>query len=409
MSKETPAFEARDLSCRFEGADRDALGAMNFVIETGAFVSIVGPNGAGKSTLMDILLGYNRGYGGSVKFFGRELRTCPPAELALKRAYIPQQSEEGLRLTAREYLKLSNVDPRATPDAEIEEILERFGGARLREQNINVMSGGESRIVQLAFALLRKPAVLLLDEPVSYLDYRNQQAFFETLKKEREARGLTVVSILHDLDLAAYYSDAVMLINEGRILKFGSHAEVINYKTLGSIFFGGASWVAPAGGGETGANAKRARVHVICGGGSGEKIISKLASMNFMVTCGVLNAGDSDWRFCRAAGVPMIEEEPYRPVSAENYAKNLESIRGSDAVVVCEFPLGNGNLANLRFIDEAGPAGGKRIFLACPAESGEKRGLDFTGGAADHYIEKIRARAEIFSSVEELEKLIDTI
>lgn len=403
----TSAFSARNLSCRFEGADADVLGGINFDIAAGAFVSIVGPNGAGKSTLMDIMLGYNKAYGGSAGFFGKEIRECGAAELAAKRAYIPQQSEEGLRLTAHEYLKLANADPRNTKDEDISEILEKFNISYLKDQNISLMSGGESRLAQLAFALLRKPEALLLDEPVSYLDYKNQQIFFDALKKERARRPLTVVSILHDLNLAAYYSDAVMLLNEGRILKYGPPTEVLNYKTLGSVFFGGVSG-AGAGGP---AKEPRARVHVICGGGSGEKIISKLIAMNFSVSCGVLNAGDSDWRFCRANSVEMIEEEPYRPIGEENYARNIETIKNSRAVVVCEFPLGSGNLANLKFIDEIGGMNGIKVFCAegGGADDGACGGLDFTGGAADGYIKKIRARASLFGSAEDLEKLIDTL
>ncbi|HBC74631.1 MAG TPA: hypothetical protein DC017_07245 [Candidatus Wallbacteria bacterium] len=401
------AFGARNLSCRFEDAAADVLGGIDFDIAAGSFVSIIGPNGAGKSTLMDILLGYNKSYGGSAEFFGKQIRDCGAAELAAKRAYIPQQSEEGLRLTAYEYLKLANADPRNTKDEDISEILDKFNIAYLKDQNISLMSGGESRLAQLAFALLRKPEALLLDEPVSYLDYKNQQIFFDTLKKERGRRPMTVVSILHDLNLAAYYSDAVMLVNEGRILKYGPPTEVLNYKTLGSVFFGGVS----GAGAHVHTKEPRARVHVICGGGSGEKIISKLISMNFSVSCGVLNAGDSDWRFCRANSVEMIEEEPYRPIGEQNYARNIEAIKKSRAVVVCEFPLGSGNLANLRFIDEIGGMNDIRIFCAegGGTDGGACRGLDFTGGAADGYIKKIRARASLFGSAEDLEKLIDTL
>jgi iron complex transport system ATP-binding protein len=152
-------------------------------------------------------------------------------------------------------------------------------------------------------------------------------------------------------------------------------------------------------------------VHVICGGGSGEKIISKLIAMNFSVSCGVVNAGDSDWRFCRANSVEMIEEEPYRPICEQNYARNIESIKNSRAVVVCEFPLGSGNLANLKFIDEIAGMNDIKVFCAEGGGPGGDAcgGLDFTGGAADGCIKKIRARASLFGSAEDLEKLIDTL
>lgn len=404
------AFYAAGLSYRFEGESDDIVNGMNFEIEAGSFVSIVGPNGAGKSTLLNIMLGYNKNYGGRLEFFGRELSACRADELALKRAYIPQQSEEGLRLNAYEYLKLANASPLNTKDRDIDEILEKFNISHLKKHDISLMSGGEARLTQLAFALLRKPEALLLDEPVSYLDYKNQQVFFNILKKEHESRKITVVSILHDLDLAAYYSDKIMLVNDGRLLKFAPPAEVLNYKTLGSVFFAGPSPSSSSVASATAQNgmrreAGRGNIHVICGGGSGEKIILKLLELNFNVTCGVLNAGDSDWRFCRANGAAMVEEEPYGPITPENYIKNIEYIKKSRAVVVCAFPLGGGNLANLKFIDEISENGPPEIICA----GGDLNELDFTGGTALKYLDKIKKRAAVFNSMDEFTALIQKI
>jgi iron complex transport system ATP-binding protein len=399
-----PAFYAAGLSYRFDGETGDIINGLNFEIEAGSFVSIVGPNGAGKSTLLNIMLGYNKNYGGRLEFFGRELSSCRPGELALKRAYIPQQSEEGLRLDAYQYLKLANASPANTKDGDIDEMLKNLNISHLKKHDISLMSGGEARLTQLAFALLRKPEALLLDEPVSYLDYKNQQVFFDLLKKEHKNRKITVVSILHDLDLAAYYSDKIMLINDGRLLKFARPAEVLNYKTLGSVFFAGASSPAAVSNESRHGNG-RGTIHVICGGGSGEKIILKLLELNFSVTCGVLNAGDSDWRFCRANGAVMVEEEPYGPVTPENYIKNIEYIKKSLAVVVCAFPLGVGNLANLKFIDDISQTGPPEIICA----GGDLNELDFTGGAALKYLDKIKKRAALFNSMEEFEQLIQNI
>ncbi len=396
-----PAFRASGLAYRFEGEDENIIAGLDFVIEPGSFVSIVGPNGAGKSTLLDIMLGYKKGYAGSLEFFGRELSSLSARELAAERAYIPQQSEDGLRLSAYEYLKLSNSDPIKTRGEEIDEILEKLNISYLKDRSIASMSGGEARLVQLVFALLRKPRVLLLDEPVSYLDYKNQQAFFEILKKEHAERGITVAAILHDLNLAAYYCGEIILINDGRILKQGPPLEVLNYRTLGSVFFGASGFLQT----RPGPGEPRGRVHVICGGGSGEKIIAMLIERNFIVSCGVLNAGDSDWRFCRANSVAMVEEEPYRPISEENYMKNLEYIKASSAVIVCDFPIGAGNLANLKFADELSCAGGRNIICA----GRDFSELDYTGGAASAYLEKIKKNARLFKNIAEFEKLIDSL
>ncbi len=270
-----PAFYAAGLSYRFDGEAKNILNDLNFEIKAGSFVSIAGPNGAGKSTLLNIMLGYNKNYAGRVEFFGRELSSCRPGELALKRAYIPQQCEEGLRFSAYQYLKLANADPDNTKDSDIDAMLDNLNILHLKNHDISLMSGGEARLTQLAFALLRKPDTLLLDEPVSYLDYKNQQVFFDLLKKEHENRKITVVSILHDLNLAAYYSDKIMLVNAGRLLKFARPAEVLNYKTLGSVFFTGAS-SSSAVSNKNQRGKRRGNIHLIRGsGGAGEKPISE--------------------------------------------------------------------------------------------------------------------------------------
>jgi len=392
-------FSAKNLSYRFNGAEKDILCDLSFDIAAKSIVSIVGPNGAGKSTLLNVLLGYYNQYGGSVKYFGRELNKISPVELSAKRAYIPQESETGLKFSAREYLKLSKINPSFINERQINEILSRFNVSYLIDKSIAEMSGGEARLVQLAFALLREPEIVLLDEPVSYLDYKNQKIFFDILKSECSLKKISVISILHDLNLAAYYSDKVMLISGGRILKYDATLEVLNYNTLGSIFFNSPSGLKTAKKGECQTKIKKA--HVICGGGSGSAIISSLVEKGLEVSAGVLNIGDSDWSFCRENGVKIIEEEPYKTISRETYIQNIECINSSDLIVVCEFPIGTGNLLNLKSVIDSGALGQKLVWCA----TGGKNEFDFTGGHAQEYMNKIIIHAQKFISPDDIEKM----
>jgi len=392
-------FKAEGLDYYFDDGRERALKNLNFSIMSGGSVAIVGPNGAGKSTLLNLMLGYANKYSGSLKFMGRELSSWKPFEMAAVRAYIPQENESGLKFTALEYLKLSKVSPRLADETEINKYLELFEISYLRDRVTSSMSGGEMRLLQLIFALLRNPSVVLLDEPVSFLDVNNQKKFFDGLKRiASEKNGgkgekMTIVSILHDLNMAAYYCDKIMLLNKGEIVKFDAPLEVINFKTLGSIFFREslASEVKPKEGGA------KISAHVICGGGSGSEIMEALLSEGAGVSAGVLNTGDSDWNFCKNNGIAMVEEEPFQKISDENYIRNLEYIKKADIIVLCGFALGKGNLANLKFIDEAGITSGKKIISAFHGHAG----LDFTGGAAEPFLKKIDDNSERFSTPEE--------
>ncbi len=407
MTDTAEIFKAEGLDYYFDDGRERALKNLNFSIMSGESAAIVGPNGAGKSTLLNIMLGYAKGYRGSLKFMGRELSSWKPSEMAGVRAYIPQENEAGLKFTALEYLKLSKVSPRLADGAEINKYLDLFDISYLRDRVTAAMSGGEMRLLQLIFAILRNPSVILLDEPVSFLDVNNQKKFFDGLKRissEKNAVNggkMTIISILHDLNMAAYYCDRIMLLNKGEIVKFDSPLEVINFKTLGSIFFR-ESLTREVRAKEGGA---KISAHVICGGGSGSDIMEALLSEGASVTAGVLNTGDSDWNFCKNNGIAMVEEEPFQKITDENYIKNLEYIKKADIIVLCGFALGKGNLANLKFIDEAGMASGKKIISAFHAHAG----LDFTCGAAGPFLKKIDDNSERFSTPEEFKTVFSRV
>lgn len=400
MNRE-PVFEARNLEYRFEDAAECAVRNASFTIYSGETVAIVGPNGTGKSTLLAIMLGFLKDYRGSLTFFGRQISEFGPGEMAALRGFVPQENEAGLRMSVADYIRLSRPDPSKAGAAEIASILEEAGIARLAGSSMASLSGGEARMAQLAFTLSRKPRVLLLDEPISFLDVSNQKKMLDAVRAESVKNGTTVVAILHDLNAAAYYADRIMLVGGGEIVKFGPPHEVVNYRTLGSLFFAeGDGRCAEPAPGEAGL-----RAHVICGGGSGAEIIKALLSAGFSVTAGVLNAGDSDWNLCLKQGIMMAEEEPFRGITDENYAANVSFIRQCDVVVVCEFPLGAGNLRNLKFIEEKALCEGKTI-LSCLSGSVEH---DYTGGLAAPLIAAINGRSEHFSDADSFRAAIKRI
>lgn len=232
-------FAVERLSFRY--AEAPVLRELSLEISAGEMVAVVGPNGAGKSTLMAVLSGLRSDYTGSCRFEGREVGEWNKRAMARKAAFVPQ----GLRLefpfTAEQVVFMGRTphcrglfetedDRRAVTRA-----LELTDAAQFAHRPFRELSGGERQRVVLAAALAQQPEVLLLDEPTTFLDLKHQISIYALLKSlARE--GMTVVAVTHDLNLAATYSDRMVVIAEGRIAADGPPAEVIRRELIREVF-----------------------------------------------------------------------------------------------------------------------------------------------------------------------------
>jgi iron complex transport system ATP-binding protein len=226
----SPAIAARGVcvyagrAMLVDGVDLDVAG--------GELVAIVGPNGAGKSTLLGALAGDRPLWRGAVTLRGRDVRTTSVAELARLRAVLPQHSQLSLGFTALEVVQLAGPQinraraRRTLADVELDKLADRAYPS---------LSGGEQQRVQLARVLAQLAAspgsALLLDEPTSALDPRHQQLVLGLARRAADA-GHPVVVVLHDLTLAARWSDRVLLLAAGRVAANGPPAEVLTPRHL---------------------------------------------------------------------------------------------------------------------------------------------------------------------------------
>ena len=343
--------------------ERPVLRRISFALRAGEFVGIVGPNGSGKSTLVDLIDGIHQPVAGEVLVKGVPTHRYRRKDMAREVALVPQHFDLDFDLDVREVVEMGaycrGKDPSAHGDPE--GTLARLGVADLASRRFSELSGGEKQLVVLAQALMQRAPLLLLDEPASALDVSHQLRLFDLLK-ELNADGLTVLCILHDLNLALHYFDKLLVLSDGEVAAFGPPDEVLRPEILDAVYgvraylhrHAGRTYLtfSPRLRGE-----RRGRVHLVCGGGTGAGMMRELADAGYEVTAGVLNALDTDEETGRELGLSMAVEAPFSPVGDEAHAENLELMRAADLVVVSAVPIGHGNARNVEAARQALKAG----------------------------------------------------
>ena len=241
------ALEFAGVSLGFGG--RTVLQGVDLAVRQGEFVAVLGPNGAGKSTLLRACVGLVKPASGQVRVFGAQAR---PGQEGV--GYMPQALEGGaLRVRGIDLLAASFGGARwgawgvgAAARAEIDWALDQVGARALARRKFAELSGGERQLVLIAQALLGRPRMLLLDEPLAGLDPRNQAAVVRLLREIQQRLELTVLCIAHDLNVVLNAVDRVMFVGGGQVA-LGSVDEVATAPVL-SRLYGAAIEVVRAGG-----------------------------------------------------------------------------------------------------------------------------------------------------------------
>lgn len=220
-----------------------ALRNVSLQVGQGRMVAIVGPNGSGKSTLLRVLSGVLLPAAGHVFLGGRELRTIPRRDVARRVAVVPQDTVVDFPFSVAEVVLMGRAPhlgrfgfPGTKDVAMARDAMAQTGIAALARRSVQTLSGGERQRVVIARALAQEPTVLLLDEPTSHLDIRHQVEIYDLMADLNAERGLTIVSVLHDLNLAAMYFPDVLVLSEGRVHSHGPAAEVLTYRTITAVY-----------------------------------------------------------------------------------------------------------------------------------------------------------------------------
>jgi iron complex transport system ATP-binding protein len=204
----------------------------------------VGANGSGKSTLLKLLSRILQPQKGTVILDGKAIHTQPAQVVAQKLAILPQQQTIPAGLTVRQLVslgrsphqpwwqwELDGEDRQKVDQAIVETGIEQFS-----DRLVENLSGGERQRAFLALALAQAPQVLLLDEPTTYLDIHYQLQLLELLKHLNQQQKLSIVTVLHEVNLAARYSDRIAMLKQGRLWDIGTPANVLTPENLAQVF-----------------------------------------------------------------------------------------------------------------------------------------------------------------------------
>lgn len=222
--------------------ERTIWSEANFRIAAGEFVAILGPNGAGKSTLLRLLLGLIRPSVGRVRVLGREPRLGSPfvGYMPQRRVLDPEQAVSGrdfiaLGLDGHEWgFALPNAANRRKRE-QVQTALTAVEAAAYADRPIGQLSGGEQKRLLLAQALVGQPRLLLLDEPLTSLDLRNQIAMAQLVARVARGMGITVLLVAHDINPLLPVVDRVMYLARGQVI-VGTPAEVITTESLSRLY-----------------------------------------------------------------------------------------------------------------------------------------------------------------------------
>ena len=237
-----PLLAARDLGWHAGG--QRVLGPVDLEVARGESLVVVGPNGAGKTTLLRLLAGLLAPSAGEVRFEGRPVAGYSRKGLARRIAYVPQLRPVRVPLTVEEMVLLGRyphlgalqLAPGRRDFEAVAEALRLAEIEPLRHRPVDELSGGERQSVYIAAALAQEAELLVLDEPTTHLDPRHQREVAALLPRLRHEAGRTVVTATHDLNFASLVASRLVALQDGRVLAAGPPAEILEPRTLETLF-----------------------------------------------------------------------------------------------------------------------------------------------------------------------------
>lgn len=409
-------LEIKNLTTGYK--DKPILKNFNLSMDSHDFIGVIGPNGSGKSTLIRAITQIIEPWEGEIKINDEPIKNYSRKEIGKAAAVVPQDTFISFPYSAWEIVLmgrtpyLGRFENPGDDDKKIaEDAMKATSTYEFRDRKVKELSGGELQRVIVARALTQKPDILLLDEATSHLDIGHKIEMMEVIKNKNDNLG--VLSVHHNLNLAARYCDKIILLDEGKIHASGYPEEVLTKPHLRAVYGveaevhenpkDGSLYVTPIEK-KFKQNNNGKKIHVICGGGSIGKLFKILIENGFEVTAGVLNVMDSDLEKAEFLDINVVTEAPFSSINDNKYNENIQYISEADIVVGTSFPIGKGNLKNLKAIKKALEIGKKVILI-------EKQGIesrDYTDGTAVDIYNEIKGNRDV-TIIEHEKDILNTL
>lgn len=236
------AVECKDVHFSYHGGP-EILQGIDLELHSGEMLCLLGLNGCGKSTLLQTIAGNLKPERGSVRIAGEEISTIEQEKLARLVSVVPQDHRTLFSFSVREVVEmgrtphLSAIGRMKDVDHQVvDEVISELGLADIAHVPYTKLSGGQRQLTLVARALAQQAGVMLLDEPTSHLDFRNQSIILSAIVKLAQKRGIAILMITHSPDQALMFPCKVALMKKGKIVRLGSNQDVMTTSTLSDIY-----------------------------------------------------------------------------------------------------------------------------------------------------------------------------
>lgn len=392
------------------------LDRVDLAVARGEMVGVIGPNGAGKTTLLRLLSGLLPPSAGRICLDGHDISGMDSRARARQLAFMSQDASPSFPFTVMEvllmgrYPHLGRFEREGPADRERAlRTLSYVGLTGIEERQFSELSGGERQLVLFAKTLVQDCDALVLDEPSSSLDIRHQDRIF-SMAQELVREGRAVVASVHSLSVAAQYCSRLVLLDRGRVAADGRPEEVLRSAVIDDVY-GVKTLVSPNS--ATGtltvtvlprrASGAGMRVHLIGGAGSAVNLSRELYRLGYALSGGIAHEYDSDEKLWKSLGIAHESVGAFSRVTDEDVERATRLVATADVTILCSFPIGPGNIGNLRLAGKS-----RKLIVLRPGPEDVPRSFFSSEGKA--IFDELRAGAQLMSYTEvcaELDRLSD--
>ena len=317
-------LELQNLSVGYD--KKPVISDINVKIGKGEIIALIGPNGAGKSTILKSLSRALPLIGGQAILDGKDLMAYTYKELSVKMAVILTDRIKAELMTCRDIVATGRYPFTGRLGLLTKEDEEKVSAAlaAVHAQDIGVrdfsrISDGQRQRILLARAIAQEPEIILLDEPTSFLDVRHKLELLTLLTQMARQKNITVITSLHEIDLAEKVADRIITVKGEEVFGFGEPKEIFSEENIRKLYeidngffdplFGNIELQKPAG--------RQPEVFVLAGGGTGIPVYRELQKKNIPFATGVLYPNDMDYQLARLLATEVVTEEPFHEISEE--------------------------------------------------------------------------------------------